>query len=74
MTIGGAFPVSAVLFAKAMTVFTFKGQEVVTQGDFWALMFFVVALGIFVIYFTLGFASNQASQVLVLMLQTVSYC
>lgn len=54
---------SAVLFAKAMTVFTLQGDELVKKGDFWALMFFIVALGVFVIYFTLGFASNQASQV-----------
>lgn len=34
-----------------------------SRGDFYALMFFVMALGIFAVYGTLGFVTNIIGQV-----------
>lgn len=38
-------------------------EEMIEQGDFYSLMFFVVALAILVIYFLFGFYTNEVSQV-----------
>jgi hypothetical protein len=47
-----------------MNAFTLStGEEMVEQGDFYSLMFFVVALAILVIYFLFGFYTNEVSQV-----------
>jgi ATP-binding cassette subfamily B (MDR/TAP) protein 1 len=47
-----------------MNAFTLStGEEMVEQGDFYSLMFFVVALTILVIYFLFGFYTNEVSQV-----------
>lgn len=40
-----------------------SGSEVVRQGDFWALMFFVVALANFFLHFALGWCANIIIQV-----------
>ncbi|OTA57384.1 multidrug resistance protein [Hypoxylon sp. EC38] len=62
---GGGFPASAILFARAMNVFTLpKGEKMVEQGDFNSLMFFVVALIILVVYFLFGYYTNEVSQFL----------
>ncbi|OTA87182.1 hypothetical protein M434DRAFT_81536 [Hypoxylon sp. CO27-5] len=62
---GGGFPASAILFARAMNVFTLpKGEEMIEQGDFNSLMFFVVALIILVVYFLFGYYTNEVSQFL----------
>jgi hypothetical protein len=44
-------------------VFQFTGQKLADAADFWALMFFVLALCVAVCYFTLGFSAVVISQV-----------
>ncbi|KAM5372998.1 hypothetical protein ACJZ2D_007209 [Fusarium nematophilum] len=58
----GAFPGQALLLGSTMDVFTAEG--IVSRGNFIALMFFIMALGSFVVYFILGFATNVISQAL----------
>ncbi|RYP43462.1 hypothetical protein DL770_011677 [Monosporascus sp. CRB-9-2] len=55
---GGTFPAQAVIFAQTLQVFQMRGSDVVRRGDFWALMFFVVALANFFLYFVLGWLAN----------------
>ncbi|KAF7553108.1 hypothetical protein G7Z17_g3861 [Cylindrodendrum hubeiense] len=55
---GGTFPAQAVIFAKTLQVFQMSDSEIVARGDFWALMFFVVALANFFLYFILGWSAN----------------
>ncbi|KJZ74389.1 hypothetical protein HIM_06199 [Hirsutella minnesotensis 3608] len=56
---GGTHPVVAVLFSKVMTVF----QDVdISRGDFFALMFLVVALANVVAYGIAGWIANVSAQ------------
>ena len=62
--IGGAtFPAQALLFARLIRVFTLQGEEARDQANFYALMFFVVALGNLVAYFVIGWNCNVIAQV-----------
>jgi hypothetical protein len=50
-----------------MNAFTLPtGEDMVGQGDFYGLMFFVVALAILVVYFLFGYYTNEVSQVSIL--------
>lgn len=60
---GSAFSLQSWIFAKLILVFSLTGEALKTQGDFWSLMFFVLALGIAACYFSLGFNSNHLSVV-----------
>ncbi|KAF4550784.1 ABC transporter transmembrane region-containing protein 1 [Elsinoe fawcettii] len=61
--IGGAtFPAQALILSNLINVFSFTGQELVDEGNFYALMFFVVALANLIAYWSLGFVSNVISQ------------
>jgi ATP-binding cassette subfamily B (MDR/TAP) protein 1 len=44
-----------------MSVFT--SPDVVARGNFIALMFFVMSLGILVVYFIMGWSTNTIAQV-----------
>ncbi|EEH33337.2 ATP-binding cassette sub-family B member 5 [Paracoccidioides lutzii Pb01] len=57
------YPAQAVIFSRLITVFTLEGQSMVDRGNFFALMFFMVAIGILIAYFTLGWFSNRIAQV-----------
>ncbi|PGH08261.1 hypothetical protein AJ79_06047 [Helicocarpus griseus UAMH5409] len=61
---GLTFPAQAILFSRLMTVFTLQGQAMIERGDFFALMFFMVAIGNLIAYFLLGWFSNRVAQVL----------
>ncbi|EXJ73507.1 uncharacterized protein A1O5_03268 [Cladophialophora psammophila CBS 110553] len=61
MGAGSAFSLQSWIFAQLMEVFTFTGQKLKERGDFWSLMFFILALGMAVSYFLLGFFSNHLS-------------
>ncbi|KAF2759747.1 multidrug resistance protein [Pseudovirgaria hyperparasitica] len=64
-TLGGlAYPALAILFARSITAFTLPPDEMVDQGDFYALMFFIVAIVILLAYFSMGWWTNQISQIL----------
>jgi prepilin signal peptidase PulO-like enzyme (type II secretory pathway) len=49
------------LFAKLISLFDFWGQYLQDQTNFWCLMFTVLAAGVGVSYFVLGWSSNTVS-------------
>ncbi|EAU32520.1 hypothetical protein ATEG_07136 [Aspergillus terreus NIH2624] len=56
----GTYPAQAVLFSRLIQVFSFgKGPD---KANFYALMFFVVAIGNFTVYFIIGNLVNIVSQ------------
>jgi ATP-binding cassette, subfamily B (MDR/TAP), member 1 len=55
---GGTYPAQAVLFSRLINVFTLQGEEARTQGNFYALMFFVLAIVNLFGYFAIGWACN----------------
>lgn len=56
------FPAQAILFSRILQVFNLHGSEGQHQANFWALMFFVVALANLVSYFICGVICNIISQ------------
>jgi ATP-binding cassette subfamily B (MDR/TAP) protein 1 len=52
----------AIIFSRVARAFELPPNEAVKQGDFYSLMFFVVALGNFVAYATIGWFSNIVVQ------------
>ncbi|KAJ5261435.1 hypothetical protein N7478_012030 [Penicillium angulare] len=58
---GAAFPLQSWLFANIINVFTLTGDELTHQANFWALMFFVLALGIAACYSAVGYSANRLS-------------
>ncbi|EOA86237.1 uncharacterized protein SETTUDRAFT_28633 [Exserohilum turcica Et28A] len=61
---GGTFPAQAVLFSRVVDAFQLPADQAVEQGDFYSLMFFVVALGNLVAYCAVGWSSNVVAQVI----------
>lgn len=49
--------------SRVIDVFKFTGSEMREKGNFFALMFLVMALGALVTYFVLGWSSNVVAQV-----------
>lgn len=60
--LGGVYPAFAILFSHVVGVFALSGDAMVSRGDFYALMFFVMALGSLVAYSVLGWMSATVSQ------------
>ncbi|KAF8473304.1 multidrug resistance protein 2 [Kalaharituber pfeilii] len=58
---GAVYPAQAVLFGEFAAAFTKVGDmdELVRTGNFWALMFFVVACGVLVCYSILGWTFTR---------------
>ncbi|KAI9888455.1 MAG: hypothetical protein M1814_006934 [Vezdaea aestivalis] len=56
------YPGQAILFSRILPIFQSQGQQQLDQINFYALMFFVLALGNMLAYFLLGVASNNISQ------------
>ena len=52
---GAAFPFQAFFFSRVITVFQLPPDQLRSQGNFWALMFLVLALGVVLSYAALGF-------------------
>lgn len=61
---GGTYPAQAILFSRLVNVFTLQGAEAREQANFYALMFFVLALANLVGYFCIGIACNVIGQTL----------
>ena len=59
---GGTYPAQAVIFSRLINVFTLQGSEARDQADFYALMFFVLAIANLFGYFSLGWACNTIGQ------------
>lgn len=60
---GATFPAQAILFSRIVQAFQLAPGPAVKQGDFFSLMFFIVALGNLVVYAAVGWASNIVAQV-----------
>ncbi|GCB21237.1 leptomycin B resistance protein pmd1 [Aspergillus awamori] len=58
---GAAFPLQSWLFAKLIGVFQLTGQRLAHAANFWALMFFILALGTASSYGLMGYSSNRFS-------------
>jgi ATP-binding cassette subfamily B (MDR/TAP) protein 1 len=58
---GAGSPVQAYLFSEIITAFTAGPSGVTSKGNFWALMFFILAIAIGSFYFLLGFSSYNVS-------------
>lgn len=54
-------PGQALLLGKIMSVFT--SPDPVSRGNLVSLMFFVMSLGILVVYFIMGWSTNVIAQV-----------
>ena len=59
---GGTYPVQAILFSRLINVYTLEGSEAKQQANFYALMFFVLALANLFGYFCIGWACNTIGQ------------
>lgn len=59
---GGTYPAQAIIFSRLVRVFTLQGSEAKSEANFWALMFFVLALANLFAYFTIGLACNGIAQ------------
>lgn len=58
-----SYPGQAILMTRFIEVFQFTGAEMREQGNFFALMLFVLGLGSFVVYFVVEWSSNVVAQV-----------
>lgn len=60
---GLTYPAQAILFSRVVETYQLAPGPAVKQGDFYSLMFFVVALGNLVLFAAAGWASNIVAQV-----------
>ncbi|CAH0022205.1 unnamed protein product [Clonostachys rhizophaga] len=60
VAVAAVYPGQALLLGKIMEVF--KGDNMVSKGNFVSLLFFVISIGSFAAYFTLGWATNIICQ------------
>ncbi|KAK6812373.1 ABC multidrug transporter E [Aspergillus parasiticus] len=58
---GAAFPLQSWLFAKLIHVFQLTGRQLADAANFWALMFFILALGVALSYSIVGYSANSLS-------------
>ncbi|PSN67765.1 ABC transporter-like protein [Corynespora cassiicola Philippines] len=58
---GAAFPVQAYIFARLISLFSFYGDYLRNETQFWCLMTVVLAVGVGVCYFGLSWACNSVS-------------
>jgi hypothetical protein len=58
-----AFPLQSWLFANLIDVFRLTGQKLVDAANFWALMFFILSLGIAACYAVVGYSASRLSVV-----------
>jgi hypothetical protein len=58
-----AYALQSWLFAQLIQVFRFTGQKLKDAANFWALMFFVLALAMAVSYFLVGYIGTSLSMV-----------
>lgn len=55
VTGGAVFPAQAFIFSRAVTVFMYTGAKLKSESNFWALMFFFLAIATFFSYGGIGF-------------------
>ena len=59
MAAGSSFALQSWFFAKLIETFTFTGQKLTDARDFWALMFFILAVVNFLSYSGIGYSSSM---------------
>ncbi|PKS12635.1 hypothetical protein jhhlp_000843 [Lomentospora prolificans] len=59
-----SYPGQAILMSRFIEVFKFTGSKMQEKGNFFALMFLVIACGCLVVYFITGWTSNVIAQTL----------
>ncbi|KAF2156892.1 putative ABC transporter [Myriangium duriaei CBS 260.36] len=64
LVVGGTYPAQAVLFSRLISVFTLQGSEAKKEADFYALLFFVLAIANLLGYFCIGIITNVVGQAL----------
>ncbi|EGZ78064.1 P-loop containing nucleoside triphosphate hydrolase protein [Neurospora tetrasperma FGSC 2509] len=62
---GATYPALAIIFSRIMDAFALEGDKMVERGNFFSLMFFIVALGNLVAYAVLGWFCNVIAQQMV---------
>lgn len=55
---GCTYPAQAILFARITRAFELSGSAATHQGDFYSLMFFIVAIGNLIAYAAIGYFSS----------------
>ena len=60
---GAAYPIQSYLTAKLFETFQYTGQKLLDNGNFWALMFFVLAIFNGLCYYWIGYAANAIAVV-----------
>ncbi|KAM0318437.1 hypothetical protein ACHAO8_001828 [Botrytis cinerea] len=58
---GASFPLHAFLFAKLISLFNLWGQVLQVQTNYWCFMFTLLAIGVGLSYYALGWSSNTVS-------------
>lgn len=58
---GGVFPAQAIIFSRAVLVFQYSSEKMRDEADFWALIFFVLALAVLISYASIGFFLTVAA-------------
>lgn len=58
---GAVYAAQAYLFSHLIVVFQYTGARLVSAGNFWSLLFFVLALCVAVCYALIGFSTNSLS-------------
>jgi ATP-binding cassette subfamily B (MDR/TAP) protein 1 len=56
-----AYPIQSWFFANLIQVFTFTGDRLIERGNFWSLMFFILAIAVFCAYYFMGWVANILS-------------
>lgn len=70
---GATFPAQIILFPRTVQASQLEPGPAVKQGDFYSLMFFIVALGNLAVYAAVGWASNIVAQVRILWLKAINF-
>lgn len=60
---GGTFPGQAIIYSRLLNVFLLPAQQAKSEANFYALMFFVLALGNLLAYAIIGWTCNVIGQV-----------
>ncbi|KAL2404594.1 ABC multidrug transporter E [Exophiala dermatitidis] len=58
---GASFSIQSYIFAHVVEVFRLTGAKMKERGDFWSLMFFILALGVATCYFIAIYCANNVS-------------
>jgi ATP-binding cassette subfamily B (MDR/TAP) protein 1 len=60
--LGASYPAQAILFSRVVQAFQLSPDRGIDQGDFYSLMFFIVAIGNLLVFATVGWVSNIVAQ------------